>query len=226
MHVNKVSRAGLPISIYNKMEWGRGKNPEPHPFISIRSFTSIMKLRLDYALFSERQLQIASDNNFNGHDMRLATYLQMNHNTNTTKVFREKPKQIADQLGCHPSFIYAAMHKMNKSGYATLAIKNKKLTGRLNHTAKKLFRELENSEKQDSAQEHLDLGLEDKLFAAMIHKNAIELLMRAKLTPCQMLLAFHLPLNCSLKTGELDEIRPRFLAEKIGCHETTVIRGP
>lgn len=182
-----------------------------------------MQMKLDYALFSEQQIDILSkkETDWNGHDLRFAAYLQMNFNTNTRAVFRRKPKEIADELGFHPSFIYAAMQKMNASGYAELYIKNKKIAGKLKHTAKESFADSENSAEQGE----LDLGLTDKLTASMIDKNAIQLLIESKLTPSQMLVAFRLPLHCTLKTGEVDEIRTQEIADKISYHRTTVDRA-
>ena len=184
-----------------------------------------MQARLDYALLSEKQIDILcrKDIDWNGHDIRFALYLSLNFNVNTRAVFKRKPSEIANELRFHPSFIYASMKKMNASGYAELFIENKKITGKLKHTAKEAFA-LETDEPPE--QDVLDfVGKADKLTASMIDKNAVQLLIEAKLTPSQMLVALMLPLHCTLATGEVDEIRTQAIADRIGYHRTTVDRA-
>ena len=177
---------------------------------------------LDYALLSERQLEIGRTAKFTGHDWRFALYLQLNFNSNTRKIHQYKPSQIAKELGIHPSFIYSSIKKMNISGYAELFIKNKKVAGKLKHTAKEVF----STQERGTDSEQLDfVGADDKIEASMIDKKAIEILINSNISPIAFQVALTLPLNCTMQTGEVDPIRSSGIADMLECHRTSVDRA-
>lgn len=184
-----------------------------------------MKMSLDYALFSESQLEIANAH-FTKTAWKLAAFLQLNFKTETGGIFQHRPTQIAKEIGVKPAQIYGAIAVLNDSGYAELQIKNKKVCGRLNHIAVDALKALQAAtEKDDVDQMEIEELVNDELVASMIDNNAIKLLIDRDASASAWSLAVYLPLYCDLKTGTVFEKRPERIAELLGKHRTTIERN-
>ena len=162
----------------------------PTPEVSETEKSETLTTAMEVAVWSDKQLAIATEKKFSAIMMRLLNFWLLNCNAKNGKIHPFRPNELAAEIECEEGTIREVVKKLAITGIGTFKLKDRKITGTLNHMANPRLKQIEYCDDG-----HLKTG--------MIHKIDVARLIVNKSTGAAWRLAITIAFHCHTPNGNL-----------------------